>query len=319
MPRRKDLPCGECGTLMVRYKRDRPDSEARCQQCRDTAKPPKPRVYCKHCGVRVQAKLPQGEARCLACRQIVNRKRPDVHCSDCGKWVRYGDSPDDNKPSRCHPCRRLRRTVWESTCDQCGVQFKRKQPGRFCSRQCVASYNSKWMQVRALDDHRVKRTNREHAAPGLRKTARNNLRNKWKRQQKPCAYGGARADTIDHVLPLVRGGTNYEGNLVPACRRCNSSKSGKTIVEWRYGVSLGQVRHAPEWLGKPPVARTRKAPRPARPLKQCPMCGRPATRLKYCSQDCAIERERRYSRDKWRVKNGLPVDPLRPTSRWAKK
>jgi 5-methylcytosine-specific restriction endonuclease McrA len=39
--------------------------------------------------------------------------------------------------------------------------------------------------------------------------------------------------TIDHIVPLARGGTNYEGNLTPACRPCNSSKGTLLLVEWR--------------------------------------------------------------------------------------
>jgi hypothetical protein len=31
----------------------------------------------------------------------------------------------------------------------------------------------------------------------------------------------------------VRGGTNYEGNLTPACKQCNSSKAARLLVEWR--------------------------------------------------------------------------------------
>ena len=38
--------------------------------------------------------------------------------------------------------------------------------------------------------------------------------------------------TIDHVLPLCRGGTHDLDNLVLACGFCNSSRSGKTVEEW---------------------------------------------------------------------------------------
>ena len=48
-----------------------------------------------------------------------------------------------------------------------------------------------------------------------------------------CVYCGAREDlTVDHVLPLSRGGTNDLYNLVTACRPCNSSKNAKTPQEW---------------------------------------------------------------------------------------
>jgi len=44
-----------------------------------------------------------------------------------------------------------------------------------------------------------------------------------------CAYCGAVADTVDHVVPLERGGTNWPANLRPACRSCNSSKGDKHL------------------------------------------------------------------------------------------
>lgn len=50
-----------------------------------------------------------------------------------------------------------------------------------------------------------------------------------------CAYCGESSDDLcaDHVIPLSRGGTNHESNLVCACRPCNSSKSDLLLSEWR--------------------------------------------------------------------------------------
>ncbi len=50
-----------------------------------------------------------------------------------------------------------------------------------------------------------------------------------------CFYcEGALATTIDHFVPLSRGGAHAIGNLVPACLPCNSSKGAKLPdVEWR--------------------------------------------------------------------------------------
>jgi len=36
--------------------------------------------------------------------------------------------------------------------------------------------------------------------------------------------GGAGADTLDHVVPVTRGGDNDPANLRPAHRRCNTLK-----------------------------------------------------------------------------------------------
>ena len=38
---------------------------------------------------------------------------------------------------------------------------------------------------------------------------------------------------LDHIIPESRGGSNKHDNLVPACRSCNSSKSTKTLDEYR--------------------------------------------------------------------------------------
>jgi 5-methylcytosine-specific restriction endonuclease McrA len=38
--------------------------------------------------------------------------------------------------------------------------------------------------------------------------------------------------TMDHLVPLVRGGTSTRGNVVPACKECNSKKKYLLPMEW---------------------------------------------------------------------------------------
>jgi 5-methylcytosine-specific restriction endonuclease McrA len=35
---------------------------------------------------------------------------------------------------------------------------------------------------------------------------------------------------VDHVIPVIRGGSNWPSNLVPACRSCNATKHAKLIL-----------------------------------------------------------------------------------------
>lgn len=51
---------------------------------------------------------------------------------------------------------------------------------------------------------------------------------------RPCIYCGAKAEHLDHVIPLSKGGLHSVGNLAPACAKCNLSKGAKFIVEWKY-------------------------------------------------------------------------------------
>lgn len=37
--------------------------------------------------------------------------------------------------------------------------------------------------------------------------------------------------TMDHIVPIARGGTSTEGNIVPSCKACNQKKKLMTPAE----------------------------------------------------------------------------------------
>ena len=39
--------------------------------------------------------------------------------------------------------------------------------------------------------------------------------------------------TMDHVIPIVRGGRSEKANLVAACKECNSKKKHMLPMEWQ--------------------------------------------------------------------------------------
>jgi 5-methylcytosine-specific restriction endonuclease McrA len=51
-----------------------------------------------------------------------------------------------------------------------------------------------------------------------------------------CAYCGVKLSTytatLDHVIPLSRGGSDEPRNLVWCCKKCNYSKGNKLPYEW---------------------------------------------------------------------------------------
>lgn len=51
--------------------------------------------------------------------------------------------------------------------------------------------------------------------------------------RKPCIYCGAKAQQVDHVIPLARGGSHSIGNLAPSCAPCNQSKKALFVIEWK--------------------------------------------------------------------------------------
>lgn len=50
-----------------------------------------------------------------------------------------------------------------------------------------------------------------------------------------CHYCGkkftAKELTMDHIVPIARGGKSTKGNVVPSCRACNQKKKLATPVE----------------------------------------------------------------------------------------
>ncbi|MEW6067645.1 MAG: HNH endonuclease [Nitrospirota bacterium] len=38
--------------------------------------------------------------------------------------------------------------------------------------------------------------------------------------------------TMDHLVPLIRGGKTTKGNVVPACKECNNKKKYLLPIEW---------------------------------------------------------------------------------------
>lgn len=47
-----------------------------------------------------------------------------------------------------------------------------------------------------------------------------------------CAYCGATATSLDHVIPRFKSGSSNRNNLVPSCQRCNSNKGSCDMEEW---------------------------------------------------------------------------------------
>ncbi|TMZ72779.1 HNH endonuclease [Klebsiella pneumoniae] len=139
-------------------------------------------------------------------------------------------------------------------CDGCGSEFKAKRKdNRYCTRLCksrawkrnnkerVRTYNAEWRKRNPEYGRDWKRKNpqRKRAYRHARKTSGTLLVRDWRRlcnrYGNKCAYCESMEPlTVDHIIPVTRGGLHTIGNVLPACLSCNSSKGRKFIVEWKY-------------------------------------------------------------------------------------
>jgi 5-methylcytosine-specific restriction protein A len=62
----------------------------------------------------------------------------------------------------------------------------------------------------------------------------------WKRRlaKGECYYCGRatppKSLTMDHIVPISRGGKSTRGNVVPCCKTCNTAKKQLLPIEWEH-------------------------------------------------------------------------------------
>lgn len=82
-------------------------------------------------------------------------------------------------------------------------------------------------KVREAQDRRKQR---EAAAPGF--CTPEQWAGRLEVLGRRCFYCGGPYETIDHTIPISRGGSKWPANLRPACFSCNASKGNKKPNEW---------------------------------------------------------------------------------------
>jgi 5-methylcytosine-specific restriction endonuclease McrA len=96
--------------------------------------------------------------------------------------------------------------------------------------------------VREVDDDTLRRE--KARARALRQTSW------WRRRIATgrCHYCqrevGAKALTLDHVVPLVRGGRSIRANMVAACKECNNKK--RSLLAWEWQAYLDSLDRSAE-------------------------------------------------------------------------
>lgn len=65
-------------------------------------------------------------------------------------------------------------------------------------------------------------------------------------REKKCQYCNASLSlssaTLDHIVPLSRGGKTSKGNVAVCCKECNTKKKYYTPVEWQSSQSSNSTQ-----------------------------------------------------------------------------
>lgn len=146
---------------------------------------------------------------------------------------------------------------------QCGrdeCEAERRERSRFCSDRCYQldyarrnaekrrqtsvqwrkdnaerkrAANRKWFRENPATMAAITARRRNAAGPGV-------TNEQWRlilsMTDNRCSYCGRDGKmTMDHVVPLSRGGLHAVENVTPACHSCNSRKNAKDVRDWMPG------------------------------------------------------------------------------------
>lgn len=196
--------------------------------------------------------------RCTKCREekpldgfAADRRATDgtrSQCRECAgaynrEWNRANPDRVNSAISayrKRHPARvRLQKAEWRAANPEKVAAHKRTDQERHAPN--YRARTARWREENP-DRHRANNRRRRALAAGAAGadyTTAEKIAARFAFYGGRCYYCGAIATSVDHRIPLVRGGSHWPANLVPACVPCNSCKNARTeheFLELREGV-----------------------------------------------------------------------------------
>ena len=88
------------------------------------------------------------------------------------------------------------------------------------------------MELLGYDSDYLNDNYKVNKSPYNRKVSKTNRKLTYIRDNYSCVYCGSKKNlTVDHIIPVSRGGSNELSNLMTLCVWCNSKKSDQMPKE----------------------------------------------------------------------------------------
>lgn len=169
---------------------------------------------CKVCGKVVDFGSKTTSFTCDSCVQMGLK-----YCNTCGKVKPISEFTTRGTTVNGKP-------TYESSCKDCIREYKRLYQIRY----------NKTKKGNANLRTKSARRNRHNSTGDLTAIQWQNILEIF---DFKCAYCGSTEKlSMEHIVPVAKGGAFTKSNIIVACQHCNSSRGSKDLDEW--------LKHVPE-------------------------------------------------------------------------
>lgn len=185
---------------------------------------------CLTCSTDISARPTQAK-RCVVCgaehraeaQRVRSRQRPTALKREAVRRSRNKLRDTDREKYRARKRQYYWANIEKSRAAKRAYYAKNAEKKR---KEALAWAKANQDKVRLVLNRRKARL-LDSCSPGVSKSELDFIRSLFDGQ---CVYCDQPATTIDHIVPIAKGGRDEYLNVLPACRSCNSRKNTKDLT-----------------------------------------------------------------------------------------
>lgn len=190
--------------------------------------------------------IPNGYKRCNTCNQLK---------LSTTEFFSRSSKMKDRLNGRCKECRK------EKEYSNKINEIKRKRKEYYGENKAVVLERNRVYQLKWNQSDHGRKLNRGYVEK--RRTLKANLLSTLTNEQwdeckiffrSECAYCGKKVKKLqqEHIIPLTKGGHYNRQNIIPSCKKCNTSKWKHDMEEWykkQNFYSESRLKRIHKWMG----------------------------------------------------------------------
>lgn len=242
----KQKKCKFCGKSLTRQQLKQNNHYCSSKCSNGIRKKTKTKLICKNCG---KIFIPKAKDRVTFCSRdcafeykTANKKQKpkwvettyEKKCVVCGADFQTIYKTQKYCSEKCaHRGVKKDKKEYSKICSECGLAFKTQHHSTaYCSEECRRKHNNRYGEIRRR--HKIRENGKVDYSI--------NLQALIKRKGLRCSLCGCNVNmsahtnsvdygSVDHVIPISKGGTHTWNNVQLAHRKCNSAKGADSVIK----------------------------------------------------------------------------------------